>query len=203
MNKVYSILIWLNIWRVIPGYILFRTNRFKDKCLMDLEQWEHYDADACQKTRLMRFGYFMIICKECRNIFLNRLRGNILTYAIGRILFPPLQSCYLNIPPEDLGGGFSLQHGFSTIVAAKRIGERCRVNQQVTIGYDSLDAPVLGDDVRVTAGAIIIGDVHIGDGAVIGAGAVVVHDVPANATVVGNAARVVKIREIANEIGKV
>ena len=75
------------------------------------------------------------------------------------------------------------------------MGKRCRVNQQVTIGHVGLDAPVIGDDVRITAGAIVVGKIHIGNGATIGAGAVVVKDVPENATVVGTAARVVKIRE--------
>ena len=98
------------------------------------------------------------------------------------------------MPPEKIGGGFSLQHGFSTIIAAKEIGTHCHINQQVTIGYVGNDAPIIGDHVLVAAGAIVIGDIHIGNGSRIGAGAVVVHDVPDYATVVGPAAQVVKIR---------
>lgn len=195
MDKLRRMLVFLNIWRVFPAYVLFLTNKFRDKCDEDLAQWVHYEAEACQKSKLLRFGYFMVNCKECRNIFLNRLRRNPIMYITVRVLFPPLESCYISMPPEDLGGGFSLQHGFSTIVSAKSMGKRCRVNQQVTIGHVGLDAPEIGDDVRITAGAIVIGKVKIGDGATIGAGAVVVKDVPANATVVGSAARVVKLRE--------
>lgn len=195
MAKVRKILIWLNLWRVIPAYLLFQTNKFADKCREDLAEWVRYEAEATQKTRMMRLGYFLVNCKECRNIFLNRLHRNPFMYITVRILFPPLESCYISMPPEDLGGGFSLQHGFSTIVSAKSMGKRCRVNQQVTIGHVGLDAPVIGDDVRITAGAIVVGKIHVGSGAVIGAGAVVVKDVPENATVVGTAARVIKIRE--------
>ena len=36
---------------------------------------------------------------------------------------------------EDIGGGLYIQHGFSTIITAKKIGENCRIYQQVTIGY--------------------------------------------------------------------
>lgn len=195
MAKVRKVLIWLNLWRVLPAYLVFRTNKFKDRCAEDLAEWVRYEAEADQKTQLMRLGYFLVNCKECRNIFLNRLMRNPVQYITMRILFPPLESCYISMHPEDIGGGFSLQHGFSTIVSAKTMGKRCRVNQQVTIGHVGLDAPVIGDDVRITAGAIVVGKIHIGNGATIGAGAVVVKDVPENATVVGTAARVVKIRE--------
>ena len=195
MAKIRRLLVWLNLWRVMPAYLVFLTNRFKDKCAEDLAEWVRYEAEATQKTRMLRLGYFLVNCKECRNIFLNRLRRNPIQYMTMRILFPPLESCYISMPPEDLGGGFSLQHGFSTIVSAKSMGRRCRVNQQVTIGHVGLEAPVIGDDVRISAGAIVIGGITVGSGTMIGAGSVVVKDVPENATVVGTAARVIKIRE--------
>jgi maltose O-acetyltransferase len=47
----------------------------------------------------------------------------------------------------------------------------------------------IGRNVWIGGGAIILPGVTIGDGAVIGAGSVVTRDVPANATVVGNPAR--------------
>jgi len=50
----------------------------------------------------------------------------------------------------------------------------------------------IGRDVWIGGGAIILGGVTIGDRAVVGAGAVVAKDVPADATVVGNPARVVR-----------
>jgi len=49
----------------------------------------------------------------------------------------------------------------------------------------------IGRDVWIGGSAIILGGVTIGDRAVVGAGAVVTKDVPADATVVGNPARVV------------
>ncbi len=48
---------------------------------------------------------------------------------------------------------------------------------------------VIGDDVHIGIGAIVLKGVRIGDGARIGAGAVVTRDVPIGASVVGNPAR--------------
>jgi len=114
-------------------------------------------------------------------------------YAITRLFFKPLESCYINMPPEKIGGGFSFQHGFSTVVAAKEIGERCCVYQQVTIGYNGEESPIIEDDVTIMAGAIVIGDVTVKNGAKVGAGAVVTKDVPEKSTVIGVPARVLRI----------
>ena len=58
-----------------------------------------------------------------------------------------------------------------------------------------LQGPVLGPNVNVGTGAKILGAVSLGESSVIGANAVVVDDVPDGAVVVGNPARVVRIRE--------
>lgn len=51
---------------------------------------------------------------------------------------------------------------------------------------------VLGNNVWIGAGAIVLPGVTVGDNSIIGAGAVVTRDVPANAVAVGNPARVVR-----------
>ena len=51
---------------------------------------------------------------------------------------------------------------------------------------------VIGDDVWIGGGAIVLAGVTIGDRSVIGAGAVVTKDVPSDVVAVGNPARVVK-----------
>ena len=53
-------------------------------------------------------------------------------------------------------------------------------------------APIIGNNVSIGAGAIIIGGIRIGNNVKIGAGAVVVDDVPDNSVVVGEKARVIK-----------
>ena len=106
---------------------------------------------------------------------------------LSKLFYPLMQTT--GIEAEYIGGGMKIWHGFSTIVFAKEIGKNFTVYQQVTIGrgktIDGIDSPMIGDNVTVYAGAIIVGGIHIGNNVSIGAGAVVVKDVPDNTTVVG------------------
>lgn len=73
-----------------------------------------------------------------------------------------------------------------------KIGDRCRIYQNVTIGgRNGRGYPTLGNDVFVGANALILGGCSIGDGAKIGAGAIVINDVPAGTTVVGTLGRLI------------
>lgn len=78
----------------------------------------------------------------------------------------------------------------------------CGVNH----GYSTQDVPmreqpfeaapiVIGQDVWVGMGAIILPGVTLGDGSIIAAGAVVASDVPSGAVVSGVPARLMKLRE--------
>ena len=71
-------------------------------------------------------------------------------------------------------------HGFSTVVNASHIGKNFHVAQQVTIGWGPSGTPTIGINVKVYAGAINVGRVHVGNNAIIGAGTVVTKDVPDN-----------------------
>ena len=53
---------------------------------------------------------------------------------------------------------------------------------------------VVGDDVWIAAGVVILKGVTIGKGAVIGAGSIVTRDIPEFAIAVGNPAQVIKYR---------
>ena len=78
-----------------------------------------------------------------------------------------------------------------------------RKNMKENRNYKKDKYIIIGNDVWIGHGAIILRGVEIGDGAVIGAGAVVACDVPAYSIVSGNPARVVKYRfsdEIINRL---
>lgn len=129
---------------------------------------------------------------EFRSLYYYRLRRagvvSAAAAAVVAVLWPGERT--LHLACSDIGPGLFIQHGFATIIAARRVGANCWVNQQVTIGFTRPEArPVLGDNVFVYAGAKVLGEVTVGDGATVGANAVVLRDVPAGYTAVGAPAR--------------
>jgi acetyltransferase-like isoleucine patch superfamily enzyme len=64
-----------------------------------------------------------------------------------------------------------------------------------------VQGPIIGDNVLIGGGAIILPGVRIGDNATIAAGAIVSRDVPAGATVRGEAAHILARRELAFNAG--
>ena len=90
-------------------------------------------------------------------------------------------------------GGISISHGHSLEINAKQIGKNLHVFQNVTIGSRNTPAtPIIGDNVTIGAGAVVLGDIKIGNNVKIGANAVVVDDIPDNCTVVPDKSKVIK-----------
>jgi serine O-acetyltransferase len=96
--------------------------------------------------------------------------------ALIRLIF----NCAVD-PRTQIGKGTFFAYGGIAVVVHKRsiIGENVTISQSVTIGGRSNQkgVPIIGNNVYIGAGAIIIGEITIGDNAVIGAGAVVIKDV--------------------------
>lgn len=94
-----------------------------------------------------------------------------------------------------IGPGLRIHH-FGGIFINPRtvIGANCTLRQGVTLGnrHEDGGAPTVGANVDFGAYAQVLGEVRIGDNVKIGAMSVVLEDVPANCTVVGNPARVVR-----------
>ena len=89
-----------------------------------------------------------------------------------------------------------IQHGFSTVIAAKSIGDNCWINQQVTIGYSfKEEPPTIGNGCIICAGAKVIGNVKLEDNAIVGANAVVTHDILENEVVGGVPAKKIGTNE--------
>jgi serine O-acetyltransferase len=174
--------------RLLPHVLLLYVLPAKKDLRQDIQRWaENYGFERTGST-LWRFVWLMTFFPEFRNLFYRRAgRGGRLFY----VLAPPMDTLFL--ATENIGPGLFIQHGFATIVRAKRIGANCWINQQVTIGNDTnRGSPTLEDNVTVNAGAKIIGNVTVGANSIVGANAVVVKNVPPNCTVVGVPARIVR-----------
>ena len=101
-----------------------------------------------------------------------------------------METLYITAP--QIGPRLYIQHGFATMISAQSIGSDCWINQQVTVGYTfDHDPPVIGNGVRISAGAKVVGNITIGDNVVIAANAAVVKDVPENAVVGGVPAKII------------
>ena len=104
----------------------------------------------------------------------------------------------------QIGRRVVIEHQGGIVVhGATTIGDGTIIRQGCTFGIRSLDrldeAPTIGRDVNIGAGAVIIGDVKVGDGASIGANAVVLQDVPPGALAVGIPAKLVASGNVAKD----
>jgi serine O-acetyltransferase len=179
---------------VSPLLIPFLLTTEREIILADIRRWVKAlnwkeSRDRIQLLRLLKEA------PEFRNLYYFRLfKGNF----TGRVWMYLLKTIYRQCPyffldtSCNIGEGLFIQHGFSTIIMAD-LGANCWVNQQVTIGHkDASGRPKIGNNVRITAGAKVIGNISIGDNVTVGANAVVVKDIPANCVVVGVPAYIVK-----------
>ncbi|GHE89383.1 serine O-acetyltransferase [Thalassotalea profundi] len=88
--------------------------------------------------------------------------------------------------------GFVIMHPVGVVINSKvRGGQNIIVESGVVIGDEKGQAPVLGDNIFIGAGAKIIGGIKVGSNVKIGANAVVVKDIPDNVTVVGIPAKII------------
>lgn len=96
-----------------------------------------------------------------------------------------------------------MPHGLSGVFISEsaEIGKNVTIFQHVTIGSNMLSdsshygAPVIGNNVVIGAGTVVIGNVKIGENCRIGAGAVVYKDVPENSTVVMRSLEILSHKE--------
>lgn len=100
-------------------------------------------------------------------------------------------------PGAQIGQGFFIDHGMGVVIGETTIiGDNVTIYQGVTLGGTGKEKgkrhPTIGNNVVISAGAKVLGNIYIGDNAKIGAGSVVLKDVPPNSTAVGIPGRVVK-----------
>ncbi|MFF4522672.1 sugar O-acetyltransferase [Streptomyces bluensis] len=189
------------------------TNYFAQDARSNLERMQagdFYIADDPEIARLLqravslaaRYQAAFAEDAEAAQPLLEELLGSLGEQAHVR---PPLYVDYgSNI---TIGARTFVNYNLTALdVAPITIGEDCQIGPNVQLltpthplepqpRRDKLEAArpiVIGDNVWIGGGAIILPGVTIGDNSVIGAGAVVTKDVPANVVAIGNPARVVR-----------
>ena len=189
-----------NFPRTLPVYLCIKCSKQRQLIEADVARWN--EVEGINFGLFKSINWYLTYRKEFRNLIQHRFKhpsGTIMSYlhfAIARVLWKPMESLY--IYTKDIGGGLYIQHGFATIISAKKIGKNCRIYQQVTVGYKGEFAPVLEDNVSVTCGAKVLGGLTMHANSLAAAGAVVVKDVPENAIVAGVPAKVIAYKDESN-----
>ncbi|MDJ1184930.1 serine O-acetyltransferase [Roseofilum casamattae] len=99
-------------------------------------------------------------------------------------------------PGATIGKGVFIDHGMGVVIGETAIvGDYTLIYQGVTLGGTGKESgkrhPTLGENVVVGAGAKVLGNLLIGNDVRIGAGSVVLRDVPSDCTVVGIPGRII------------
>lgn len=189
--KKFRILQMLNIWRLVPAYLCVCTAPKKLKLLVidELNHWKKCDQRK-EESQFDVFCGLMLERKEYRSLLHYRFNRGGLCKIILKFLFPGMETLYITTP--QIGPRLYIQHGFATMISAKSIGSDCWINQQVTIGYTfAHEPPVIGNGVRISAGAKVVGNITVGDNVIVAANAAVVKDVSENSIVGGVPAKVI------------
>lgn len=167
----------------MPLLRLAKGSGMYDVVLQDVRRWHDRLGWREDRSDAARFAALVGAFPEFRNLVHYRISGlpaplRLAARAIWR------KEKTLHIHCDSIGPGLFIQHGFATTITARSIGRDCWINQQVTIGHTTKGQPVIGDRVRISAGAVVVGPINVGDDATIGVNATVVTSVPSGATMV-------------------
>jgi len=184
-KKIYYILL-------VPHYIcmLFSSEETRELIMQDI---------MVMNSRLKiskGIFYYLTFHKSYRNLFYHRF-GKISRYL--KRIVPEYSYFIIGNSVQIDGGFFVLNHPYSTIINAKRIGSGCTICQLTTLGNKINGRndliPSIGKNVTIGANVCIIGDITIGDNVIIGAGSVVTKNIPSYSVCAGNPAKVIKMCE--------
>jgi serine O-acetyltransferase len=180
----------LSSLRLFPHIIILLSSNDRGVLEADLTRWAealHLQTPRSAGDFAFLFASLMTFTPEFRNLFYLRTGWKGMAFLW---MCPRLGS--LSIVAPHIGPGLFIQHGENTFVSADRIGANCWIGRHVVVGFSNqTDRPTIGDNVRIFAGAKIIGKIKIGDNSTIGLNTVVVDNVEPNVTLLGVPGKVV------------
>lgn len=101
-------------------------------------------------------------------------------------------------PAAEIGKGFFIDHGTAVVIGeTAEIGDNCVMFHSVTLGGTGKHVgkrhPTIENNVLIGTNSVLLGPIHVGENTRIGANSfIIMHDVPANCTVAGTPARILR-----------
>lgn len=99
-------------------------------------------------------------------------------------------NCSICTDKIDFGHGYLISIGNNVTISDAALIAHDGSTKKI-LGYSKVGSIIIGDNVFIGFGALILPNVKIGDNVVVGAGSVVIRDIPSDSVVAGNPARVV------------
>jgi len=150
-----------------------------------------------------RFTCWFRFAGYCRSHRLLRAVSKCVTFIV---LHQSLKTGIQINPGATIGAGLYIPHYGGIVVNPQTvIGKNCYLSHNVLIGKvhagKRAGVPVIGNDVFIGTGAVILGNIKVGNNAAIGVNSVVINDAPSGVFVAGVPAKIVAQRGASELLG--
>lgn len=200
MYQYFRIIFYLPV--LLPSIFIYLFTYNEINLQKDIEQWKTTFHEEYPLKILLLIA-LLVKYRDFRNLFYYRLRmvmrnrntSSIRKAIIGvlmafsQIVLPRLNTLMID---GNIGGGLTLYHCYYGIICPENMGENCKIWHGVTIGLNKNKTPIIGNNVRISTGAVVIGGIKIGDNSLIGPNSLVVRNVTANSVVISEPSYIVK-----------
>jgi serine O-acetyltransferase len=183
----------IKAWSELKYYWYADLYRYSGKT--GVKQYLH----ALLRNTGYQYTFLMRLCT-----YLSQNKGNIWKKAGFRLFYEIFRLFSIILSVEiayntRIGAGLYIPHIIGIVVHQDTvIGKNCHLSQNVTIGQlnrgEKKGSPLIGDNVYIAPGAVVIGNIKIGHNVVIGANSVVNKDIPENAVVGGIPATILSFK---------
>ncbi len=148
-----------------------------------LREWLSYEKEYYLRHSRKIYYYIKALRKYeyYSNLLSSGKKTALIGYAFNRVRYLFWGTLFgYEIPPNTCGKGLKIGHIGSVVINSTSIvGKNCTIIGNVCLGSVwGGKGPIIGDNVELGYGSIVVGNVKIGSNSFVGSGAVVTKDFP-------------------------